>query len=303
MRRRVRLIANPVAGKNAPEKIRQAESFLRRRGCEVELFLTSARGDARRAAAEARHQPWDLILVAGGDGTLNEVVNGLAPSNIPLAFLPLGTANVFALEVGLSFDIEQACRIALEGKMRPVCLGLAGETRFLLMAGIGFDAEVVYGINPRLKSRIGKLAYIAGGMQALLLRQSSPMEVIEEDGTAHRCFGAIIGNCRYYGGRFSLTPRASLIDDRLEVCLLLRPGRLHFLHFAAAVAAGRPPGPPDAECLQGKNFEVRGEGLPIQIDGDFLGRSPMNFRAVFGELTFVLPEDFNSSAPMEGKMR
>ena len=119
MSRRVQLIANPVAGGDARERIRRAQRRLEQRGCTVELTLTGARGDARRAAAAAREAGFERIIAAGGDGTLNEVINGLAPAQVPLAFLPLGTTNVFALEAGIPFDVDAACDLALDGAVAP----------------------------------------------------------------------------------------------------------------------------------------------------------------------------------------
>ncbi len=286
---KIKLIANPVAGGDALAKIRRAEEWLRRRGAQVDVTLTKARGDARAAAASARITDFDRVIAAGGDGTLNEVVNGLAPCSIPLAFIPLGTTNVFALEAGIPFDIESACAIALDGTVRPVCLGMAGETRFLLMAGVGFDAEVVYGINLRLKRWTGKLAYLAGGVTALLRQSPPPVEVTDETGQVYRGFGAIIGNGRLYAGGFSLLPQASLLAHRLDLCLLLRPGRLALLRCAASFAVGRAPGERAALCLQGRTFTIAGGQAPVQIDGDYLGRLPMTFRAVAGELSLVFP--------------
>ncbi|MFA5517406.1 MAG: diacylglycerol kinase family protein [Desulfuromonadales bacterium] len=286
---KIKLIANPVAGRRAPAKIRAAENWLRQNGADVDLTLTRARGDARAAAADARHKDFHRIIAAGGDGTLNEVINGLAPSPIPLGFLPLGTTNVFALEAGIPFAVEAACAIALAGEVRPICLGMAGESRFLLMAGIGFDADVVYGINLRLKRLVGKLAYLAGGFAALWRRAPLPVEVETEDGRVYRGFNTVIGNGRLYGGGFSLTPQASLTANRLDLCLLLRPGRFSLLRCAAGFAAGRPPGPQAALCLQGREFTVRGGQAPVQIDGDYLGRLPMTFRAVFGDISMVFP--------------
>lgn len=289
--RRIKLIANPVAGGNARARIDRARAWLEKQGCTVDLTLTGARGDARSAAAEARVGGFDRVIAAGGDGTLNEVVNGLAPSPIPLAFLPLGTTNVFALETGIPFDVEKACAIALEGEAHPICLGMAGETRFLLMAGVGFDAQVVYGVDLRLKRLTGKLAYVLGGMRALFSGAPAPVELVDEGGTAYRGYGAIVGNCRCYAGKFSFTPQASLRSDRLDVCLLLRPGRLGLLGAAATLLTGRSPAPPAALSLQGREFTLRGERVPVQIDGDYLGKLPMTFRVVFGELSLVLPKE------------
>ncbi len=290
--KKIVLIANPVAGGDARGRIEQARLALKKRGSEVELRLTGARGDARNAASRARESGTDLIVAAGGDGTLNEVINGLAPSEIPLAFIPLGTTNVFALEAGIPFDVDRASAIALSGSPRPICLGVAEGTRFLLMAGIGFDAQVVYGINLRLKRLTGKLSYILGGIAALAKRHSPPLELIDESGAVHRGHSVILSNCRLYAGRrFSVTPNATPLIDRLDACLLLKKGPFGILGYAATVLAGGSPAPPAALCLTGREFVVRGEGVPVQIDGDYLGRLPMTFRTTFGEISLVFPDD------------
>ncbi len=286
---RILLIANPVAGGNARSKIDRAVAWLRSRGAVVELALTGASGDARRAAAAAKDAGFDRIIAAGGDGTLNEVINGLAPSPIPLAFIPFGTTNVFALEVGIPFDLEQACDIALNGTPRPVCLGLAGDTRFLLMAGVGFDAEVVAGVSLPLKRRVGKLAYIVSGIRNLLKPASAPFEVATENGDRCRAYGAVIGNGRFYGGRFMITPRASLQDDSLDVCLFLRPGRLRLLANVVRIVLGRPLPEGEVLRLQTRRLTLTGCEALVQLDGDDHGRLPRTFRAVFGELTLVYP--------------
>ncbi|BCR06350.1 hypothetical protein DESUT3_34190 [Desulfuromonas versatilis] len=286
---RIRLIANPIAGGNARQKIDQAAAWLRRQGREVEVLLTGARGDAREFARQAPQAGCDLVIAAGGDGTLNEVINGLAPSAIPLAFIPLGTTNVFALEVGIPFDIEAACRIALEGEPRPVCLGLAGDTRFLLMAGVGFDADAVFRVSSKLKRRTGKFAYLVSAVSALLAGPFAPIEVETEQGERLRGYNLVVGNGRFYGGRFSITPGASLYEDTLEACLFLRPGRLRFLGSALKIALGARLPAEEARIFKTRHLEVAGAGLAVQIDGDFHGRLPMTIRALPGELRMVLP--------------
>jgi diacylglycerol kinase (ATP) len=291
MERRIKLIANPIAGGDARKKIRLAQSRLEQRGCRVELNLTGARGDAAAAAREARQGGYERILAAGGDGTLNEVINGLAPSATPLAFLPLGTTNVFALEAGIPFDVEKACDIALDGQLQPVCLGAADDVRFLLMAGIGFDAEVVYRVSTRLKRWTGKLAYLASAVSTLFRSPPAPVEVACEDGTILRGYSIIIGNGRLYGGRFSVTPEASLKEDLLDVCLFQKWGPGHLLRYVARIAAGGRLEEPDVRHFKARTLTVTGSGVPVQIDGDYLGRLPMTFRALPGELVLVLPRE------------
>jgi len=296
----IKLIANPIAGGDARQKIERARSCLEAQGCRVDLTLTAARGDARRAAAIARQAGCDRIVAAGGDGTLNEVINGLAPSAIPLAFLPLGTTNVFALEAGIPFDVERACVIAIRGTPQPVCLGLAGDTRFLLMAGAGFDADVVYRVSGSLKRWTGKLAYLVSGMRTLTGPPPAALEVVREDGTILSGYHVIIGNGRLYGGRFSVTPDASLREEALDVCLFLQKSRLSLLRCAARIAAGRRLAAADAESFKTRSVTVRGAGVPVQIDGDFLGRLPMTFRALPGELVLVLPDERHRFDPPAG---
>jgi YegS/Rv2252/BmrU family lipid kinase len=287
---KVKLIANPVAGGDARSKIDRAVAWLRDSGAVVDLFLTEKRGDALQAARIAKGSGYDRIIAAGGDGTLNEVINGLVPSALPLAFIPFGTTNVFALEVGIPFDVEQACAVALRGQPRPVCLGMAGDTRFLLMAGIGFDAEVVAGVSLTLKRRVGKLAYLVSSLAVLLRSGLDTVEVVDEQGRHYQGSSAIIGNGRYYGGRFFITPAASLQEDTFEVCLFRSRGRLGFLRSMIKVAFGRPLSEMEVWRFKARELAFAGSKAAVQLDGDYHGRLPMTFRAAFGELTLVYPK-------------
>lgn len=286
---KIKLIANPVAGGNARCKIERAVAWLQARGTVVELVLTQAPGDARLAAAAAREAGFDRIVVAGGDGTLNEVINGLAPSDIPLVFIPLGTTNVFALETGIPFDLERACALVLHGNPRPVGLGQANGQRFLLMAGIGFDAEVVRAVNLRVKRYLGKLAYVISGLVSLCRYRLRPLEVMTEGGVRRRAYGVIISNCRFYGGRFVVSPGASMYDPALSLCLFRRKTRLGLLLTALKIAAGRALQANEVIQLRAREIIVSGGGVPVQVDGDYLGDLPRVFRATFGDLHMVLP--------------
>jgi YegS/Rv2252/BmrU family lipid kinase len=288
---KLKLIANPVAGGDARNHIERAVALLEARGAEVDLTLTGARGDARQAAAAARDAGFDRICAAGGDGTLNEVINGLAPSDIPLAFIPLGTTNVFALETGIPFDLDQACGMVLDGCPRRICLGQADGQYFLLMAGIGFDAEVVRQVNLRLKRYFGKLAYVVSGLVSLCRYHPRPLDVMTEAGVRRRAYGVIISNCRLYGGRFVVSPGASLSKDTLHICLLLSNSRLGMLRSVGKIAAGLPLLAEEALQLRAREIVVTGGNAPVQVDGDYLGELPYAFRAAFGALQMILPED------------
>jgi len=157
------------------------------------------------------------------------------------------------------------------------------------MAGIGFDADVVYRVSGRLKRWTGKFAYLASGLRCLCGPPPAAIEVLREDGTTVRGYHVIIGNGRLYGGRFSVTPDASLSEGMLDVCVLLQQGRWALLRCAAKIVIGRRLARPDAETFKTCKVTLRGEGVPVQIDGDYLGRLPMTFSALPGELVLILP--------------
>jgi diacylglycerol kinase (ATP) len=288
MSERICLIANPTAGGDASGKIRQAVSCLEEQGAQVRLVLTAARGDAQAAAAALRPQEVTRVVVAGGDGTINEVINGLAPSSIPLAILPFGTTNVFALEAGIPFDVAGACRVAMHGLPQPVCLGKAGDHLFLQVAGAGLDAKVVYGMRPWLKRRTGKFAYLFSGLEQLW-RPAPPLQVRFDNGSRRTAYSVILCNGRLYAGRFVLTPRARCLDPSLEVLLVLRPGILPLLSLLARVLSKRPLLLPATEVIRAKGITIEGSG-PVQADGDCVGSLPMTFSTVAGALSIVFPQ-------------
>lgn len=285
---RIKLIANPAAGRSAPQHIAQARSLLEGAGATVELVRTAARGDARAAAAEARGGGYDRIVAAGGDGTLNEVLNGLAPSTIPLAFIPLGTVNVLALEARLPFDLAAACEVAIAGRPQPVALGRAGDERFLLMAGIGFDAEVVRTVSPQLKRRIGRCAYLVSALRHFAAGYAPQLKVTVDDQPTCAAQALIVGNGRLYGGRFSLTPGADLRAPEFEVLIIERSGRLALLRTALRMLCRRPVATGDGRLLKGKEIRVDGVA-PLQFDGDWIGATPATFIIEPAALVLMTP--------------
>lgn len=285
---RIKLIANPAAGRCAPQQIARAKTLLESSGAEVDLFLTAARGDARAAAAAAGNGGYDRIVVAGGDGTLNEVVNGLNSSSLPLAVIPLGTVNVLALEAGIPFNLVRACSVATSGQPRPVAVGRCGDERFLLMAGVGFDAEAVRSVNPRLKRRIGRFAYLVSALRLLLVGYTPQLEVSIDNAAPRPAQTVIVGNGRLYGGRFSLTPGAALADPDFEVLLIERPGRLPLLRTALRMLLGRAVARSDGRLVKARRIDVAGTAA-LQLDGDAVGTTPTSFSIEPAALILIHP--------------
>ncbi|MCM2264364.1 MAG: diacylglycerol kinase family lipid kinase [Desulfuromonadales bacterium] len=283
------LIANPVSGGDARPRIAHAAAWLRARGATVEVCLTQQRGDARRLAEQAREGNVNRVVVAGGDGTLNEVANGLCGSDLPLAFLPLGTVNVFALETGIPLELEQACRLAVEGQPRRISLGRINGESFLLMASSGWDAESVARVRPAVKRRIGRLAYGVSAMETLLAKTPAPLQVTLADGSRHEGFGMVVSNARHYAGHYVVTPNASLDTAQLELCLFKRGGRLAMLGYALRLGLRLPLRPPAVAFFSIDAAEITGSGVPVQVDGDAWGTLPVTVVSQPNALSVVLP--------------
>lgn len=247
---------------------------MRAEGCLLTVQDTASAGDATRLVAETEAGSFDAIAIAGGDGTINEALNGAGPDTPPLAIIPLGTANVMAIETGLLPRPKVVARTAAKGDVVTVRMGRINGRRFMLMAGIGFDAHVIKTVNLALKRRIGRFAYIWRSTQ-LLFGFSFPTYRVEVDGVSHEAASAVIANGRHYGGAFTCAPDASIRDDLLHICLFKRPGRWNAIRYAVALGIGRLPGLPDIEILQGHRIQIDGPANePIQVDGDLDGVLP-----------------------------
>lgn len=251
----LQLIANPVSGGDARQRIDRAAGLLRAAGATVEVRLTGRRGDARGFAAEAgRAGGFDRVVAAGGDGTLNEIANGLQGSDLPVAFLPLGTVNVFALETGIPLELEPACALAVTGQPRRISLGRINGESFLLMASA-----------------------------------PAPLQVRLADGSRHDGFGVVVSNARHYGGRYVVTPKASLDSPQLEVCLFRHGGRLAMLKQALRLGLHLPLRPPAVAFFSTDGVEISGDGIAVQVDGDNWGRLPVIIESQPDALSVVLP--------------
>jgi YegS/Rv2252/BmrU family lipid kinase len=292
MKSSIILIFNPIAKKASGRKIVRASHFLKSRGHNVEVLFTEKKGHAESLARDAIKASPSLIIAAGGDGTFNEVINGIAGSEVPMAILPLGTTNVLSKELGIPEDIESALGVALTSIPKTVSLGkISGVyenqftghsshiTRyFVLMAGIGFDGEAVLGVNEILKKFSGKGAYIYSGIKTL--SRFKPNELFfYVDGKTFSGYTAIIGKAAKYGGNYRITPDARLPDPFLYVCLFKGKSRLDILRYAFGILMGRHLRFRDVEYVKATTVEVKGNAH-IQIDGDYFGKTPARVEIV-----------------------
>lgn len=286
---KVVIIANPTAGRRKVAVVDKAAAMLRERGAEVEVRHTRRRGDGEVLAREAVIEKPDIVVAAGGDGTINEVAHGLAYSGVPMGVLPMGTANVFALEIGLTGGLGQAIDTLLNGRRETIHLGKADDRYFLIMAGVGFDAQVVYELDLGLKKKLGKLAYVWTALK-VLARPPACLLDITVDGERLQGYGAIIGNGRYYGGAFQVTPLAGLDKPEMDICIFTRSGVWGLVQSFIRVALGRNVDAPGITYRKGKDISVRSsEAVYVQADGDSMGRLPMDFSVAENALTIMWP--------------
>ncbi|MCE5312264.1 MAG: hypothetical protein LLF86_03840 [Nitrospiraceae bacterium] len=306
MIKRAFIIGNPAAGGTAINKINRAVSAARSKGVDAELLLTQGPLDAerfaRQIAAEYSKDSSDsepIVIAAGGDGTYNEVANGLVHSNIPMAILPMGTTSVLALELGISFDIDSAVSTALGSstiKVSPARITLAdGKSRyFLLMAGAGIDGKTVYGVNKTLKKISGKAAYIISGISALLSgHELFSATLTDENGNISTmdCGALIASKVSYYAGRFRATPDAEITSRDIHVFAGRSSRRIDVARYVFGIASGRHLGFRDITCTKTAKLKITGTPY-IQIDGDYLGRGPAVIETADDELSIVVPHSY-----------
>jgi diacylglycerol kinase (ATP) len=295
--RKAVLIYNPKAGRGV-DPARPVEAFLavaRARGVEVEARATEGPNDAARIAREAALAGATDVVARGGDGTAHEAIQGLIGAGARLMVWPAGTANVLARQLEIPRDAAAAAGVFVEGRSRRITLGAAtsertGERRyFFMMAGVGLDASVVRSVRPRLKRRVGEMAFWYAGLAHLA--HWVPKEfTVEIGGERLAATYAAVGKAPWYGGGLAITPRARLDAEEFEVCVIATHSRLRYLRLLGHAMRGGAP----AEGARGLTFRraarLRCVGdVGVQADGELIGELPMTFEVVKEGLEVIVP--------------
>lgn len=238
LRRFIHIILNPAAGSRNRALLDAVAARLKAAGADVTIELTRAPGHATELArAAARSGKADVIVAAGGDGTINEVARGLLGQGVPLGILPLGTANVLAIEIGLPLKAENIASMLLGGPAELIGTGLVEGEIFLLMVGIGFDGEIVHGIDPKLKRFWGKGAFIWSGLKTWVRGPGHEIS-LAVDGREKQAAWVIVTNARHYAGPFVLAQKAKITEPGLTLFLFRKKSRLAFAVYLAALGLG-----------------------------------------------------------------
>ena len=292
------VIFNPAARGNKARRFRHQLDAI---GSQCALKATTAPGDARRLAAEAVGGGFDLIVAAGGDGTVNEVLNGLgdAPDGFSRArfgVLPLGTVNVFARELGIPLRIERAWGVLQRGREARIDLpraefsanGARQRQYFAQLAGAGMDARAIELVDWGLKKKIGPLAYFIAGLKAL--REQKPKIIVHAEGREVRGELVLIGNGRFYAGSFGVFPAADLRDGLLEVCVFPRINWWTTFRCVPSLLTRRRLPKTAVQRVRAAAFELTSESAAaFELDGEWAGRLPATFSVEREKLRVMVP--------------
>ncbi len=295
---RVCVIFNPTA---RGDKARHFRRHLDEFGAGVALKPTQSPGDGRRLATEAVREGFDTLVAAGGDGTLNEVLNGIADApdgfaRARLAVLPLGTVNVFARELCLPLRLGAAWQTILTGHERRIdapfaeCFALERTQRrcFAQMAGAGLDARAISLVGWEMKKRISQFAYVLAGMKAM--RGPHPLITVEADGQRVTGEFVLVGNGRFYGGSLPVFPDARLDDGLLDICVFPRVRWSLILRYAIGFVTGHPLIPREVKMLRVPRARLTAaDPVPFEVEGDLCGALPVELGVVPGVLRVVVP--------------
>jgi diacylglycerol kinase (ATP) len=292
------VIFNPTA---RGDKARRLRRHLDELGTQCTLKLTTCAGDARRLAHEAVSEGFEIIVAAGGDGTLNEVLNGItdAPDGLArarLGLLPLGTVNVYACEMAIPTRLEEAWNIIRRGKETRIDLpsieyqrnGARQRHYFAQMAGAGLDATAIEMVHWPLKKKIGPLAYVVAGLKALLGKQSK----VTAAGGGHSFTGemVLIGNGQFYGGRYHIFPGADMRDGLLEVCIFPRVNWFVLVRCGPTLLLNRRLPRASVEVFQADSLTMTSPTrTPLEADGEIIGTLPATLSLQRSALRVIVP--------------
>ncbi len=289
---RIAIIGNPIAGRGRAEaRVEALSQLLRDRGHDVLLMLTQKGGDARAFAASLNGET-DRIVVAGGDGTLNETVNGLAdPSLIPIAPWAMGTANILARELRLPRrSPEQVVDLVERGEPRRIDMGMIDGRRFLLVASAGFDAMVVYDIARQRTGRLGLRGYAGPIMRTLRRYRVPTLRVTVDDQSPVTGALVVVSNIRNYAGFFSIADRADCASGELDICVFPHGKYEHLIRYAWAAWRKRVSKLRDVTYVTGRSIHIESdEPVPVEVDGDDHAPTPAKITVQPATVPIVVP--------------
>ncbi|GGA07334.1 diacylglycerol kinase [Paenibacillus marchantiophytorum] len=299
MVKRARLIYNPTSGREEMRKrLPEILQRLERGGFETSTHATIGEGDATLAAAQAVSRGFDLIIAAGGDGTLCEVVNGMAEreGRPPLGILPLGTTNDFARALGIPKNLEQACDLIVQQYTTDIDVGKINNRYFINIAGGGSMTELTYEVPSKLKTMIGQLAYYMKGLEKL--PRLKPIELYVKAGEMEfhdEVMMFLVGNSNSVGGFEKLAPDASMNDGLFDVLILRKCNLAEFIRVVTLALRGEHLSDPNLIYFQTNHIEINSpDYVQLNLDGEFGGTLPCVMTNLQSHLQIIVDQSGQS---------
>jgi YegS/Rv2252/BmrU family lipid kinase len=303
------LIYNPAAGSGRLRRqihhLEEAQKILSHSGIETTLLVTGEPGDATEFARQCVSDGYDLVIASGGDGTNNEVVNGLAGSRVPLAVLPCGTANILAKELGIPWDVRRAAELIPGARPLRIALGSmehlpgspelsgngASPRYFLCVGGAGADGALVYSLDLGVKEKAGILSYWMEGARQLLRYRFPTFRITSRERTVDATL-VVVGRTKHYGGPFQITTGANLFEEQFEVVAVTSRNPIIFLSYLPALWFGYLRSRRDVHYWKTDSLrcELPDGIVHAQLDGEPAGRLGVTFRIVPSALTLMVPQ-------------
>lgn len=287
---RILFVANPAAGRSRAAYLDEIIARMREQGAEVDLYLTQGVADATRHL-KSESKTYHTIVAVGGDGTVNEVINGMIGRSENIAVIPTGTTNVLATELALPQKVDQVVAMLLTNKTESVYLGVVNGRRFSMMTGIGYDAWVCDSVDVNLKKKLGKIVYVMAMIRHIFSFGVQRYE-LEIDGTKHWASAIVITNGRHYAGKFTFSRIADIRQPFLQAVLLQSMSRWALLGMLLALPFGRVEALSYMASVSARRISVRaqnGAHEPVQADGDVVTKLAAEIHVEQEAVRFVVP--------------
>jgi diacylglycerol kinase (ATP) len=285
-----RVIEVFVPETTAAEIIEEVRKSCIKENIKLDIEFTKHPKHAMELAKDAKNK-YDMVIVAGGDGTVNEVINGIIDSKITLAIIPFGSTNVLALELGIPFNTKEASELIAHGKRLKIDLGYAKTNKearyFAMMVDVGFVPKLIEGTNLKVKKKWGNLAYLLSGIRLLLTYKWYNIHVEHKSHSVG--YFVIVSNSKDYAGEYQIVDKASITDGLLDLVVINRKSWWKILKFISSVSSGR-----SNTFLRGEYYQIKEAHIYsrhkvlVQVDGELIGTTPVDVKVVPKALTVMV---------------
>ncbi|MFH1589989.1 MAG: diacylglycerol kinase family protein [archaeon] len=299
---KIKLIINPAAGiqkknlvkiKNTILSLKQItpemkiKNFFEKKGLKIDVEETKKQSDATNIAKKSKN--YDIIIAAGGDGTINEVINGMQNHKTKLGIIPLGSENVMAKELNIPLRITNACKTIIKGNTRKIDIGTINNKKFIFVAGVGFDAEAITNVQPILKKLLGGHAYTLAGLKTLFSHKPEELTIII-DGKKEKAYFAIVTNIKTYGAGIVIASNAEMDDGYLDLCLFKNKDLWSVMKYVVGAASGKMSKLKGIEQHKIKKAEITSKKkVSYHTDAEIGGTTPIKIAILKEKLSVIVP--------------